>query len=260
MTKEKYTLYFKGKNKYGHSYDIPIATLDLKTMDLYTCNYINYVDLYKNLPSKVRDFIKDELSYGVNLNDNLELNKLFYLSNAYSNNEDLLFNSDFDTVYINELEVVNLICDSKMTYKNFQHVVLNMSPTEEEKSKYEFFKYLYNKHVKKKELAKMIDTYDIEKFFGNLNKDDTMIASIATDKNNILVLCRKIAQTNEGRRDLATKYKKLFNSLNPGKNLIEHTKAKKIKDKAYNEDEIINTINENFNNFKEEYLKEYEMV
>lgn len=260
MNKKEYTLYFKGKNKYGHLHELPIATFDLKTMDFYTCNYINYIDLLENLPVKVKQFIKSELSNGINLNDNKELSGLFYLSNSDNNKEELLFNADFDTVYINALEVVDLICKAKMTYKNFQHVVLNMTPSEEEKNKYEFFKYLYNKHVKKKALAKMIDTYDIEKFFGNLDKDDTMIASIATDKNNILVLCKKISQTDEGRRDLATKYKKLFHALNPGKNLIEHTRAQKIKNSNYDENKILEEINNSFSKFEKEYLREYEMA
>ena len=260
MNKKEYTLYFKGKNKYGHLHELPIATFDLKTMDFYTCNYINYIDLLENLPVQVKQFIKSELSNGINLNDNKELSGLFYLSNSDNNKEELLFNADFDTVYINALEVVDLICKAKMTYKNFQNVVLNMTPSEEEKNKYEFFKYLYNKHVKKKALAKMIDTYDIEKFFGNLDKDDTMIASIATDKNNILVLCKKISQTDEGRRDLAIKYKRLFSKLNPEKNLIDYNLTKKMKSKNYDESKIIEGITESFNNFEKEYQKEYEIV
>ena len=62
MNKKEYTLYFKGKNKYGHLHELPIATFDLKTMDFYTCNYINYIDLLENLPVQVKQFIKSELS------------------------------------------------------------------------------------------------------------------------------------------------------------------------------------------------------
>lgn len=260
MTNKEYTLYFKGKNKYGHYHELPILTADLKTMDLYTCNYINYVDLFENLPINVRQFIKDELSYGINLGNNNELKELFYLINSDNNKEELLFNDDIDIVYINSLEVVELICNAKMTYKNFQNVVLNMTPSLYEKKRFEFFKYLYNKHVKRKELAKMIDTYDIEKFFGNLDEDNTLIASIATDHNNILVLCRKISQTDEGKRDLATKYKRLFSELNPEKSLIDYNRAKKMKSKDYDESKIIQEITESFNNFEKEYQKEYEIV
>ena len=46
MITKKYTLYFKGKNKYGHEHDLPIVSLDLKSMDEYTSNYKSYDDLF----------------------------------------------------------------------------------------------------------------------------------------------------------------------------------------------------------------------
>ena len=35
MANKKYTLYFKGTNKYGHEYELPIVSLSLRKMDIY---------------------------------------------------------------------------------------------------------------------------------------------------------------------------------------------------------------------------------
>ena len=44
MVLKKYTLYFKGKNKYGHEHNFPILSLDLKSMDEFTSNYDGYLE------------------------------------------------------------------------------------------------------------------------------------------------------------------------------------------------------------------------
>ena len=48
MANKKYVLYFRGKNKYGHYHKFPLVSLYLKTLDMYTSNYIDYVDLFNN--------------------------------------------------------------------------------------------------------------------------------------------------------------------------------------------------------------------
>lgn len=58
--KNKYTLYFKGKNKYGHDKELPIISLYLNQLDTYLSNYTNYVDLFNNLPVEVSSFIDFE--------------------------------------------------------------------------------------------------------------------------------------------------------------------------------------------------------
>lgn len=257
MANKKYTLCFKAKNKFGYYHEIKLIKADLKTIDLYTSNYVNYVDLFNNLPSSVKSFIKEELSYNLNLNDNKALEECFYIM-EFSDFK-LLFKDDLDIVYITALEIAKLICKEKLSYKSLGRVIINMNPTKKEKETYEFFKYLYEKHVKKKELLKMIDTYDIKKNYNKLDNDNTLIASIATDKDNILVLCKKISQTDEARRALAIMYKKLFSS-NYDKSLIDLSEIEKRKKEKYNDENIIREINKNIGIFKGEYLREYTIV
>lgn len=251
----KYTLCFVGKNKFGHVHEIKLMTENLKNIDLYTCNFINYVDLFNNLPISVKEFIEEELSDELNSCDNNILSKVFYIKNE-NEKLDLLFNDDLDVVYISPLEVANLICNEKMSYKSFGRVILNMSATDKDKKTYDFFKYLYENYVKNKEIMKMIDTYDVEKNLSNLEFDEKLIASIATDKNNILVLCKKISQTDEARRILAIMYKKVFYF---NKTLIEHVEIEKRKEKIYDEKRTLNQINKNIEEFKINYFDEYIM-
>lgn len=256
MADKNYTLYFKGKNKYGHIHELPIVTSSLKTLDIYTCNYMNYIDLFNNLPLDTKRFIEDEFGCSINFFDNNELKKCFYLSTDDSNDKlDLLFKDDYDIVYVSPIELTKLICKEKMSYKDFGHIILGISTNDVQKNRYSFFKYLYDKNVYKKPLLSMIDTYDIEKNFSNLDSDNTLVASIATDKNNIIILCKKISQTNEGRRDLSIRYKKIFK-----KTMIDSLEAEKRKNKVYNEDKMILKINQSIDEFKKEYFKQYEMA
>ena len=65
MANKKYTLYFKA-NKYGHKYELPIVSLSLRKMDIYTSNYKDYNDLFESLPIEMKNYIKDNLCNDVN--------------------------------------------------------------------------------------------------------------------------------------------------------------------------------------------------
>ena len=57
MSLKKYTLYFKGENKYGHEHNLKIVSMDLKRLDEYTSNYIDYVQLFSYLPNEIKGVI-----------------------------------------------------------------------------------------------------------------------------------------------------------------------------------------------------------
>lgn len=257
--KNKYTLYFKGKNKYGHDKELPIISLYLNQLDTYLSNYTNYVDLFNNLPVEVSSFIDFEFGGNINFEDNNDLVKHFYIKNE-SNVllSDTIFEKDIDVLYINSKELTDLICNLKMSYSDFQSAILNISSSYENNSKYEFFSYLYNTYVKDKPILGMIDTYEINHNFGNLNRDDIFIAAIATDVTNIKVLIKKISQTVETRRSLAIRFKTLFIELNKDKMLIDYSTILERKNKDLDMNIITNEIINNVELFKKEYFKEYQ--
>ena len=80
MANKKYVLYFRGKNKYGHYHKFPLVSLYLKTLDMYTSNYIDYVDLFNNLPVGVSTFIKNELGCDIDFTSNDDLEKCFFVT------------------------------------------------------------------------------------------------------------------------------------------------------------------------------------
>jgi len=251
---KKYTLYYRGINKYNHEHDLPIISLDLKTMDEYTSNYSDFNDLYNCLPIEFKDFIDNELSYN---NDKKE-NNFFIQDNNKNTIMDVIFNDNLDLLYITKEEVDDMIVKSKLTIKEYEIVKFGIDKTGIISKKYEFFKYLYEKYVKDKEITCMIDCYDIEKALPNLSSDDTILASLATDKDNIKVLCKKLCQIDENRRNLALEFQKLFKNVNSkDKKMIENEKISSRKNKHLKIDEMKEEMLNNLSKFKKNYNKEY---
>lgn len=251
MALKRYTLYFKGRNKYGHEHNVPIISLDLKTMDEYTSKYIGYLDLFNSLPLKVVSVIRDNLSYMIDLNSEDALSKcIFITDNDFSPLMDVIFKSDDDVLSISEEELTKKIVSMKMSFGEFQNALLKSS-LNRHNNKYEFFKYLYDTYVKDKKISCMIDVYDVTREFPNLLTDELMVAAIATDKDNILVLCKKLGQNVESRRDLAFKFKKFFKLSKMKYNGINDQKD------SLSEDELHDRICVEFNSFKKKYDKEY---
>ena len=261
MANKKYTLYFRGINKYGHNHEFPIVSLYLNDLDIYTSNYIDYVDLFNNLPISVSKFIKQELGMGVDFESNDDLERCFFITdNDHTPIMNVIFEDDIDVLYVEPKELSNLICKVKMTYSEFQGALLNISTSMVDKRKYEFFNYLYNTYVKDKPILGMIDTYDVKNNFSNLSYDNVFVASIATDSNNIIVLNKKLSQTIESRRNLAFAFKHLFKTLSDNGKLVDYKSMIERKNKKLDLDYILNIINENFNKYKKEYDKEYETI
>lgn len=255
MANKKYTLYFRGQNKYGHNHEYPIVSLYLKDLDMLTSNYIDYVDLFNHLPLVVNKFIKKELGCNIDFENNDSLERCFFIAdNDYTPIMNVIFEDDIDVLYIESKELSNLICKVKMSYPEFQNTLLNISTSTIDKKKYEFFKYLYETYVKNYPILGMIDTYDVKRNMINLDYDNTFIAAIATDNSNIMVLSKKLSQTIESRRNLAFVFKKLFKTLSNGGKLVNYSNMIERKNKDLDMDYILDEILDNLNKFKKSMM------
>lgn len=259
MANKKYTLYFRGTNKYGHNHEYPIVSLNLKDLDMYTSNYIDYVDLFNNLPINVNKFIKEELGCGIDFTNNDDLERCFFITDFdYTPIMNIIFEDNIDVIYVTPKELTELICKVKISYSDFQGAFLNISNSNIDKKKIGFFAYLYNTYVKDQPILGMIDTYEVKRNLVNLNYDNTFIAAIATSEDNIKVLCKKLSQTIESRRNLALVFKQLFKTLSDDGKLIDYSKMIERKNKELDMDFVLNEMLVSLEEYKKDYDKEYE--
>lgn len=246
MALKKYTLYYKCNDKKNNEINYPIISLDLKAMDKYTSMYDSYKDLIEDLPLEVKEFIKENFE---NENNN---STMFITDSDFFPIMDVIFKKDSDVLYINEDELKSCIINIKMDVLEFQKILLN-TKSNKINLKYKFFKYLYETYVKNQKIKCMIDTYDTKRLIPNLIDDELVIASIATDQDNIKVLCKKLSQNIESKRNLAFKYKTLFNKITGKDTIISDSFIKEIKKEDTYSNLYIDNIKNNFNNFKNKY-------
>ena len=253
MKEKEYTLYFKGINKYGHEHTLKIVSLNLKKLDEYTANYNNFLELYNSLDEEIKEFIKNELSYKIDIENEDELSNCFFVTDEdFSPIMDVIFNKDLDVLYITLDELTKLLINYKMTFDEYQKILFKTNVSDKIKNKYEFFEYLYKTYVLNQRIACMIDVYDANQMFNTLDSDELILAAIATDKDNIMVLCKKFGQNLESRRNLALKYKNLASENN--KLLDQENINERI---VRNIDDIRKMQKVNFLEFKKTYEKEY---
>ena len=251
MALKKYTLYFRGMNEKRKTRDLPILSLDLRKMDEYTSNYANYAELYNALPKEVNDYIINEIGYGLDTSDESELCRCFFITDDdYNPIMDVLFNKDSDVIYITPKELEALIISEKMTYEEYQSLIMDSNQTGYVKNEYSFFKYLYDTYVRNEKIEGMIDDYDARRTLVNATEDDYKIAAIACDKDNIMILCKKLSQEFESRRNLALKFHKLFNANEPRK-MIDNFSIKERKNKNPDIKELYKEILDNLSKYKE---------
>ena len=184
MKIKKYTLYFKGINEYGHEHNIPIICVNLRQMDEYTSRFNNYLDLFNSFPIDVKKFINYEFKRDINFNDNKSLGEHIFITD--SNFEPIMepvFKDNDDILYVTPDELIEKIVCMKMSALEYQNSLIMINKNNKLQKKREFFTYLYNTYVKDKKISCMIDVYDASKNFPNLDSDDLLIASIATDKD-----------------------------------------------------------------------------
>ena len=251
MALKKYTLYFRGMDEKRKFRDLPILSIDLRKMDEYTSNYSNYAELYNALPKEVNEYIVNNLSFGLDVDDEKELCRCFFITDDdYTPIMEVLFNNDSDIIYITPKELERLIISEKMTYEDYQSLIMSNRQAGYAKKQYTFFKYLYDTYVRGEKIEGMIDDYDARRILVNAKDEDYKIASIACDKDNIMVLCKKLSQEFESRRNLALKFHKLFNA-NEKRKMIDSNSIKERKNKSLDIKELYKEIINNLNNYKE---------
>lgn len=254
---EKYTLYFKMNNEYGHEKNIPIITLDLKSMDKFTSRYESYVSLFNSFPFDVKKFIFEHMDNKLDLNEENQMKERIFLEDQNHEKSFILLSNLLDVIYVTPNELTNLILNEKMSFVELEHTFLRSKASSNVKKRYDFFKYLYETYVKDKKIICMMDSYDISKKLPMLKDDNLIIAAIATDKDNLILLSKKIGQKSKDRRNLAYKFKELRVSINKKEPLIDTDLISSRIDSKNNYDEL---IKEAFCKFRNEYDKEYEMV
>lgn len=251
MALKKYTLYFKGKNKKESEINVPIVSLELKKMDEFTTNYNNSYELFDDLPKAVKKFLKEEFCYDIDF----ESNDYFFISDAdFDPIMDVIYKEDSDILYVKQEELRNIIVACKMTIEEYQAVLRKKYNIKVQSNKYEFFKYLYENYVKDSKLKSMIDTYDTKHKFPELSKEELLIASIATDRDNIFVLCKKMGQYLETRRNLALKFKQTFNIINDNSKFIDEEVSSSRRNSEIN----VRTLKESILEKLEEFIKKYD--
>ena len=253
---KSYTLSFKGINNYGYEFIIPIISMNLKNIDKFTTNYKDYLSMYECLPNNLKKYIKEISGKKMNLKDEETLKKCFFIVDDNDNNYEIILRENADITYITPSELKKELEDILMSKIEFQKSLIGLKSNIDLKYRYHFFKYLYNTYMKDKEVLKMMDTYDAKKMFPTLKGDNLMIAALATDKDNLVVLLKKIGQTSEGKRDVAIKYKRLYDKINGNMYLPKEIIRDRFNE-GLNVSAMKKTILGNLEHFKKEYEKEY---
>lgn len=251
---KEYTLYFKNINTYGHEFIIPVLSMDLKSIDKFTTNYENELSMFNCMPREFKEYVKKILNKKVDINE-IGLQNSFILKDSNDKNIDILFSNDIDVTYITQKELKEQIKSILLTNSEMQDILLNKK-NDDLNNIYNFFKYLFKNYLNEKSIIDMMDTYDTKNAFPTLSGEKLLIASLACDKDNIIVLLTKIAQTNEGKRDVAIKYKKLYTKIYNNQYLNEN----KIKERFNSGLDVLKMKSDILNNlkeFKNEYEKEY---
>lgn len=242
MANKKYTLYFKGKNRFNDEFDMPIVSLSLKELDIYTSKYENYSDLFNALPEEIKSFITREFD----VND-LE-NKFYITDYDFSPIMNVIFKKDSDVLFVEPKELRSLLENSVMSTEEFQKSRLRSIRQDSLSKKYDFYSYLYNTYVKNNKVKCMIDLYYVSK--KEIEDDDLKyIEAIATDKVNLIVLSKKLSQTEESRRNLAYEFKKSM----CGGNIIDDDLINYRRKENYEFEKVFSSMIINFTNFKKEY-------
>ena len=147
--------------------------------------------------------------------------------------------------------------DIKHPRKKFEKV--ERVPPEGYDSSNDFFEDVYNKFVKNKRIITMMDTYDVNKKIPTLKDDKLVIASIATDRDNIILLCKKIGQNMIDRRSLASMFKKTYLLLGNNSILSDDVLKSRIE-KDDSDTSYLDEMAKCFDEYKKSYDKEYELV
>lgn len=254
MSSKKYTLYFKGKNEYGHEHVLPIISLSLNQMDEFTSSYNNYFELFNDLHFDSKNFIYENLCSGINKNDVEQLSSSFVIENNDGCVLDVIFNNDKDVLKITSDKLCELLLDEIMSSESFQRLQLKTKSLNKLNKQYDLFVKLYNDYIKGNSLEKMIDTYYTKRKFPCLKDDDLVIATIATDPDSIKILTKKLGQSLKNVRDVTL----LLKRMKKNKNFVINEKENTIE--KINTEDVLNQADRNVNEFMDKYFDEYKVI
>ena len=196
------------------------------------------------------------LEKGKNFNTITEsdLKKCFSIIDENDEENYILLSNDIDVTYVTPDELISQIVNNRIDYNDLMDCFKG-SPKSINKKRYAFFTHLYENYVKDKKILGMMDTYDVKERFPMLEGERLIISAIATDKDNIILLTKKIGQKSKDRRNLAYEYKKMVADLDSKAKVLDEKLVSKRKVYLDNIDSV---ILKNFEEFKKKYNEQYE--
>lgn len=200
------TLYFYGKDKYGHSNRIPIITGNIRAIDEYVAYCESYTMLFSFLPDAAKDLIKNNFCDGIDIGNNECMSKHFKLFKLGTNDEvRLIFKDDEDILYCDFNDVIRIAKELVMSESQYNVSRLKIKSAQIELIKYDFFKRLYETYVKGPSLIKTLELQ---------GDDESKIHSVATSFDNIKIIVYNAWQRTHTKRNLAWLLKDTLTNLN----------------------------------------------
>lgn len=251
------TLYFYGRDKYGHDNKIPIFMGNIKTIDEYVAYCESYTMLFSFLPDAAKDLIKNNFCYGIDIGNNESMSKHFKLFKAGTNGEvRLIFKDDEDVLYCDFNDIIRIAKELVMSESQYNVSRLKIKSAQIELIKYDFFKRLYETYVKETNLIKTLELQ---------GDDESKIHSIATSFENIKIIIYNAWQRTHTKRDLSWMFKDtLMNLNNVGGNFskilaFSDELARRFDNRTIDVTRIKKEIIDNVLNFWESYINECEI-
>lgn len=279
----KYVLCFKGKTPDGKEEIYPIYESSLRDIDMYTSYKIcfSYNDLYRFLPDEVKNFIKENLCDGTNIEDNFFIRKKCKDIRRGRTDLSILYNKDADIVYAKDVDIYSALYEMKLDkdsyYKNdietkikrdfFKEVCRILFEKESELS-YEIdnnneklltgysrlesisilpsnFKIIASHVYKNYELKRkfLILLKEYKKNLDDLQNIKTRLVNKLTVENRMKNRKFSIYSVNENMENLLQDEKNYFYKKYPKKRLEDGSKSERICSIGANEDDFIDNYN-----------------
>lgn len=251
------TLYFYGRDKYGHDNKIPILIGNIKVIDEYVAYCENYTMLFHFLPDAAKELIENNFCYGIDIGNNESMSKHFKLFKVGTNGGGrLIFKSDEDVLYCDFNDVIRIAKQLVMSESQYNVSRLKINSAQIELIKYNFFKKLYETYVKGTSLIKTLELH---------GDDESKIHSIATSFENIKIIIYNAWQQNHPKRNLAWTLKDTLTNLNNVGGNFPKTLAfsdeivRRFDNRTIDVTKIKKEIIDNVLNFWRTYINEYEI-
>ncbi len=251
------TLYFYGKDKYGHTVTIPLIIGNTRMIDEYVAYCINYTMLFNFLPDTAKELIKNNFCDKVTTDDNECMSKHFRLVKA-GNTKPLrfIFKNDEDVLYCDYNDIIRIVSEWVMSESEYNNSKLKSGANEISLIKYDFFKTLYETYVKPMNIDRMLELK---------GDDEGSIHSVATSEENIKIIIYNAWQKTHDKRRIAWMVKDVLTKLNKLNDSFQKTLVlpdelqRRFNKRTLNVSNVKREIINNVLAFWSEYLKDYEI-